>query len=236
MFPTFLPDLVYAAVARPAAYLQSQLLMVGNYGRALFQVGRLAADNRRWQDENAVLLVQLADTGRLERENQLLRDQLKINRRNESPLRLAKIFAINRGPLTSTLLIDQGETAGVRAGMAVVAGNILMGSVAEAYSHSALVWLVDDPRSQISVRAGPAVIGRTRGEANHKLALELVTNQETVSAGDLAVTSGLDRLPEGLLVGKVSAVGLTGGNLFQTIQLQPFFTQPLLPLVFVILK
>lgn len=236
LFP-WLPQAAYAAVQSPAGYLHSKLLAVGNYGRAWWRAGQLAEENRRWREENNRLLAEAADANRLQGENELLRGQLAVSRRLTRQLRLAKIFASQSGPLLSTLLIDQGERAGLAPGMAVVdGGNILIGNVAEVYLHSALVWRLDDPRSQVSVRLGkPDVIGRLRGGAGG-LTVELITNQESVAVGDLVTTSGLDRLPAGLAIGTVSQTDLRGGNLFWDIRVEPRYRRPVQPEIFVIIS
>ena len=52
--------------------------------------------------------------------------------------------------------------------------------------------------------------------------LKFVTRETPVKVGDVAITSGMDRVfPKGLVVGTVSEVNVQTGGLFQTVEVRP---------------
>jgi len=186
--------------------------------------------------ENRQLREQLQRIIQLEKENVFLRAELGIAQRYNYNLELARILQISLAGPFRTATINKGQQAGVRAGQPVIfQGNILVGIVKEVYPDSALVYLVNDPRLTLSAKLADSIVaGRTHGALNQGVALELVTNQEVVTTGSQVVTNGLDGLPVGLIIGEVSSATLAGGELFQAINIDPYYLRYLLEQVFVL--
>lgn len=221
LFHGYLQNLTYGLSRGPGTFFSRQFGQVPEYIRGLFRKSEVVNENERLKEENTDLLNRLTEFDATQRENISLRNQLNVQHRAEHPLMLAKIFSVDRSDLSSTILIDKGINDGVKKSMAVVSGgNILAGVVGEVFSDYSRVILLDDSRSLVSVRiGGSGVIGDAKGTAsNGKVTLNFVTNKDPVRVDDLIVTSGLDNLPESLLVGRVEKVDLKGGNLFKDVE------------------
>ena len=199
---------------------------------------RLIDENARIKEENNVLRGKLAQLENLKRENQFLRNELGVARRLDAELMIAQIFNIQRGVLSSTALINRGAENGVKKTMPLIAaGNILIGVVDRVFDNSATVLLIDDPRVKISGRVQDSrILVDALGKLQNKLALNLVAVGDEVKEGDTVVTSGLDGLPEALLVARVTKVETPSGALFKTVTAQPLFDPSLGSSLFVILK
>jgi rod shape-determining protein MreC len=115
----------------------------------------------------------------------------------------------------STVVIDKGESAGVRDNDPVVNGEGLVGKVAVAASDGAVVDLITDSSMGVSARIGTSgatgIVQPKVGDPNDLLLQYLPANAQAV-AGEDVVTSGTiappdDSLyPPGLLIGQVTSV------------------------------
>jgi rod shape-determining protein MreC len=138
----------------------------------------------------------------------------------------AQITTASPGNFEETVGLDRGSRAGIVAGNPVVGGDGLVGRVAEASGRRAIVLLLTDPRSGVSVRlegsgANAVVNGRAGSDL---LALEFLQPQDVaVKKGEMVFTSGLEpsRFPPGIPVGKVVSIRKTPGALTQRIQVRP---------------
>ncbi len=234
----FLQNLLYRAVSRPGIFLSEALGKVSKYGGSFFNRGAVVRENDELKKENNILLGHVAELESLERENDFLRNELKVAPRLGSQLLIVEIFSVQRNGLYSTALINKGKADGIEKSMAVItSGNILVGAISEVFDNSALVLLVDDPRSIISIRfQGSNILAEARGDLQNGLKINEVTYQEEIKEGDMIVTSGLDGLKESLLVGRVSKVKPGSGGLFREVVAKPLFDLSLGSDLFVILK
>jgi len=234
----FLQNLFYRMAAEPGIFFTRELGKLSKYGRGFLNTRAVIGENEKLREENHVLLGQAAELEGLERENEFLRNELEVAAKLQSQLQLAEIFSIQRNAVSSTALINKGEKDGVKKSMAVItSGNILTGVVSEVFDNSALILLLDDPRSVVSVRfQNSDVLAETRGDLQNKFKIDQVTHQEEVGEGDTIITSGLDGLKKSLLVGRVSKVGTGNEGLFQDIEGRPMFDLSLGVEVFVILQ
>lgn len=209
-----------------------------SYVSGFLNTREIIKENVRLREGNNSLLGYIAEIENLKRENELLRNELKIAPKLKSRLLMVDIFNIQKSALSSTALINKGEADGVKKSMAVTAGgNILIGVIDEVFENSARALLLDDPRLVISVRVqGTDVVAETRGELRNSFKIDLVTHKEEVEEGVILITSGLDGLKESLLVGRVSKVKSGSGGLFREITGEPLFDLSLGSGVFVILE
>ena len=156
----------------------------------------------------------------LERENDLLRSQLDVQKRTSPDLMTAKITAVHRTALVSVIRIDRGSIDGVQKGMTVISGgNILVGTVMEVTDHSAEVLLPDDPRSAISVRIHDTeILAESRGNLSSMVNLNLISQTETIPDKSIIYTSGLDHFPEALILGRITSVERGESQLFKKVE------------------
>lgn len=190
-----------------------------------FRVDNMILENQILNQENRRFFSASLKMAELEKENELLRKELGVARKRGWKIEIARIFQLNISGDFQTALIDKGSNQGIQKEMAVVfEGDILLGVVKEVFADSAVIFLVNDPRVSVSVRSRDSqVAARARGNSGRGMSLELVTNQEIVEIGELFLTSGLDGLPNLLIVGSVSNIKSGNGGLFQDISIEPLF-------------
>jgi rod shape-determining protein MreC len=232
----FLQKVFYKTAARPGIFLVKEVNKISRYVSGFLNRGALIREKEELKKENRVLLGRLAELEALKRENDFLRNELKVAPRLSGKLLMTEIFSIQKDGLYSTILINKGKNDGVDKAMAVVtSGNILAGTVGEVFDNSALVLLVDDPRSVISVRfLESGILAEAEGNLG-SLKINQVGYQEEVKEGDMIVTSGLDGLIKSLPVGRVVKVE-SGSGLFKEVIAKPLFDLSLGSELFVILK
>lgn len=234
----FLQNFVYKVAEKPGLFLTKKLPVFSRYTEGILKPMPFIKENSELKEENNILHSQLAELDKLRRENQFLRDELGVAKRLNHPLLLAQIFNIQKGALSSTVLINKGANEGVQKSLPVItSGNILIGLIDQVFDDTATVLLLDDPRLRISGRVQESgVIVETKGQLRNKINLNLISNSENVKQGNIILTSGLDGLPEALLVAKVTEIQTTNGAIFQTITASSFFDMTLGSNLFVILK
>lgn len=233
-----LQNVVYKIAKRPGIFLTDNLLDFSRYASGFLKTKAVIDENSKLKEENNILRGQSAKLDSTERENDFLRRELGVAKRLESPLLLARIFNIQKGAVSSTALINKGANEGIVENMPIIAaGNILVGIVEQVFDDSALVLLLDDPRVKISGRVQESrILVETRGELRNNLGLNLVANSDEVKEGETIVTSGLDGLPEALLVAEVAKVESPANALFKKVSAKPLFDPSLGSSLFVILK
>ena len=82
--------------------------------------------------------------------------------------------------------------------------------------------LLDDPRSAVTAVVQESRIPGALAGGPGGLRLEFVSIGAPVGEGDLVLTSALGgRLPDGLLIGRITAVDSDRQDLFQTVTVEP---------------
>lgn len=235
---SFLQNLFYKVAVKPGVFLTDKLAGLPRLSKGFLDNKAVVEENKKLEKENEILLGRIAELENLGRENEFLRKELKVAPKLGSRLLVADIFSIQRNALSSTALINKGKADGVRKSMAVIAsGNILAGVVDQVFDNSALLFLLDDPRSVISVRIQETnILAEARGKLDGNFGVDLITHEEEVKEGGIIVTSGLDGLKESLLVGRISQAGTGNGGLFKEVTGKPLFDLSLGSELFVILE
>jgi rod shape-determining protein MreC len=136
----------------------------------------------------------------------------------------ARVIAADPTSVFRTVTIDKGAADGVRADMAVLASDGVVGRVIdEPARHSAKVQLIIDRNAGVGAvlertQTGGVVLG---GDGDPPLRMEYVSNLAEVDEGDLVVTSGLDGIyPPGFVIGRVSRAE-RGSGLYREIRVRP---------------
>lgn len=237
-FNNFFQNFIYKEFSRPSAFLINKVFNLSRYSSGFLRAKNTIEESLKLKEENILLRGQLAELDSLKRENDFLRKQLVVAQRIDRQLLLVQIFNIQRGVLSSAALINKGANDGIKKSMPIIsAGNVLAGIVDQVFDNSASVILLDDSRAQISGRIQESrVLVGARGGLHDNITINLVANSDEVKEGDIIITSGLDGLPDSLLIAKVTKVETQGGALFKSVTASPFF-DPLLGLsLFVILQ
>ena len=164
-----------------------------------------------------------AENDRLRREMRALRGEAQRTRELEDLLELreraatdtvtARVIAKDISPSFRVvrLAIDQGDRAGVQAGMPVVSNEGLVGQIRRVSGRFADVLLTIDPESRVAVVVGDrGARGRIEGlgsRSRYRSRIQFDRADDEVSVGDEVYTSGLGKkFPASILIGYVSKV------------------------------
>lgn len=146
---------------------------------------------------------------RLQRENEELRQALKVVPDPRSSYVTARIAGESGGPFVRTALLGAGARDGVKKGQAVLGGHGLIGRIVDVGEGSARVLLITDLNSRVPVFVEPnrerAVLA---GDNSDTPRLEFLAAEARIAPGDRIVTSGEGGLfPPGLPIGTVAELG-----------------------------
>ncbi|MEE8557047.1 MAG: rod shape-determining protein MreC [Myxococcota bacterium] len=160
-----------------------------------------------------------------------------LHERNDLPMVPATVIAQDLSPWFRSVIINRGKSVGITTGMPVVADDGLVGIVAGTTRNASSVMLLIDPQSRVDVYVQRTrARGTVRGRSADTCGFEYVLRDEDVQAGDLLLTSGLDRLyPKGFPVGRLSNLHRKPYGLFLSADLEPSVDFRRLEEVFVIL-
>lgn len=185
----------------------------------------LRTENRQLQEENNRLVTENIRLKEFEAENATLRDLLKFTRNNPSYTTLAAdVIGRDPSPYLSTVIINVGESRGLKPGMPVITGgSALVGRVLQVNPRTAKVQLLQDVSSAVNVMIQSSrATGLVRGQPDGALVMEFIPQEEKVQPGDIVLTSGLGGdLPRALVIGQVSSIMRRDIDLFQSAVLRP---------------
>ena len=181
------------------------------------------------QAEINELIVENAKHKRLEEENQILRDNLGFLSKNDYKYIVSNV--ISRGDIadiagrTETITIDKGARDGVYDGLSVVSSQgIVVGKVYETKSLTAKVYLSNSSRCKLAATAlnDNKTSGVTEGDLGLTIKMGIIPQAKEINAGDIIVTSGLEKdIPRGLVIGKVKEVNKENNELWQEAIIEP---------------
>ncbi|HXX75515.1 MAG TPA: rod shape-determining protein MreC [Nitrospiraceae bacterium] len=152
-----------------------------------------------------------------------LKSLLKFKEQAPSAIVAAQVIGRDATNLYRSVIINKGESDGIRSDMGVVTPAGVVGRVVKTTGATAVVLLVTDPNNAIA-----GLIQRTRDEGivegtQQGLArLKYIPLLSTVRNGDRVVTSGLvGGFPRGLPLGTITGIDRAEGALFQSAELMP---------------
>ena len=135
----------------------------------------------------------------------------------------ARVIGADATEVSSTLILSEGSTDGLRRDMAVISTEGVVGKLIAVAPNASRVLLINDHNSGLDAfdqrsRARGIVAGVLDGN----LTMKYVDRTEDVKPGDAVVTSGMDGIfPRGLLVGQITQVSQEGPGLFLNIDIRP---------------
>jgi rod shape-determining protein MreC len=140
----------------------------------------------------------------------------------------AQVIGSSGSEQSRAVYIDKGAREGIKPDMAVITKDGIVGKVLQVFGANALeastsqILLINDQTSGVGVILDKTRLqGILRGTPSGEVVLEKVMSDETVSPGDLVLTSGGDGIfPKGLPVGAVTKVS-PGSDLFLSIRVRP---------------
>ncbi|OJI06479.1 hypothetical protein BK004_03340 [bacterium CG10_46_32] len=140
----------------------------------------------------------------------------------------AKVIAINSIGGTRMLLINRGSNTGVTKGSsAATPHGVFVGKVVQVFDRFSLLLPATAQTSATAAQVGrdPRIQAVVRGERGMGLTMQLISQDAAVQEADIIVTSLLeDNTPVGLLIGTVTSVSYSEGELFKEATLAPFIS------------
>jgi len=175
----------------------------------------LVSENESLRDEIAKLESELADADATKNENARLREYLGVKKTYPDFELLDALIVGREGDNTTTFLtLDRGSGDGVEVGMPIIVKRGVVGSVCEVgrdwcrvrviTESSASVGAYIDRSGEIGIVSGDITLG-----LSNSCSLKYLNENADVEVGDFIYTSGQGSVyPRGLLIGRVSEVGI----------------------------
>jgi len=148
-----------------------------------------------------------------------------------------EVVGTDPNPYLRYVTINVGTLQGVKVGMPVVSnGPGLVGRIAQVGPRTAKVQLLTDPESAVAALLQTSrVTGLVVGKPDSTLRMEYIPQEESISVGDIVLTSGLGGvMPKGLVIGQVAEVQQMDYALFQAAIVRPAIDFSRMELVLVI--
>lgn len=191
--------------------LDSTIVRIYDY---IYRYETLEAENEKLRQELAESEAAASMAESYRRENQRLRDMLKLEQENEDfTVAAAHIIARDTSVWNSRITVDKGENAGLAAGMcAITSTGQVVGLVTEVGANWATVSTVYDISVSISgevpATGHSGVVQAVREETGaSSLQLRYLPTAAQLKNGERVVTSGSASYPRGLLLGTVCGTG-----------------------------
>jgi hypothetical protein len=139
-------------------------------------------------------------------ETEILAALVDFSRSNpESTYKAASVIGRDPSPFLHYIIINRGSNDDIRRGMPVVTNQGLVGRVDSVIADAARVELITDPASSINVYLQNAETDAVLfGSVTGDVSLDMISQDVSVEAGDLILTSGLSGgYPSDLPIGQV---------------------------------
>ncbi len=172
------------------------------------------------------------------RENEELRELLKIQERSELRTRAAQVIANGPSNFEWTITLDVGEEQGVKRDMPVINGDGLVGRVIQTTADTSRVLLAVDPSFQAAAaHAQTGEQGTLQGDGGEPMLYRPLDPEVEVEVGDEIVTSLYSNgvFPPGIPIGTVDATDDAAGLLSRSIRVRPWVDFTRLQQVLVVL-
>jgi rod shape-determining protein MreC len=209
----------------------------GTFQHYIFLVN-LEKENRMLKEKIARLQEENHRTNEIRLANERLRQLLQFRERNFPSMIGSEVIGRDPSFWFKSVMIDKGESDGVKKGMAVISPAGVIGQVLKIAPHYATVLLITDYNSEVD-----CIVERSRakaiieGKGENRCQLKYLLRAEEVAVGDVVVTSGLGgNFPKGLVVGEVKKVDKKGYGVFQYAELVPSVDMTRLEEVFVVVE
>jgi rod shape-determining protein MreC len=205
-------------------WISTRYLALADFLTVPRDVASLRERNTELESEVAQLQTQVIDLQQKVTETNILSALVDFARANpEYSYKAAAVIGRDPSPFLRFVIINIGTNQGVLPGMPVVTDKGLVGRVDAVISEAARVQLLTDATSAVNVRLQASnteamLVGSVTGD----LSLDMISQDASVTVGDVVLTSGLGgSYPASLLVGQVVSVRKLDYELFQQAAIQP---------------
>ncbi len=197
----------FSDVVAPVLELLSEPVRLARTGAEhVVDLADLIEENERLTQENARLLQWRIFAKKLETENQSLKGLLRFDPGPKARFISARAIADVGGAFARAILLNVGESKGVRVGLPVMTGEGLVGRVVHVGARTSRVLLLTDINARTPVVIGdPPVRAILAGDNRDNPTLKFIDGDVVLEAGALIVTSGHGGVfPPGLPVGVIA--------------------------------
>ena len=208
---------------------------VSNFLDMISEMENLKRENEELQLQVEELLAENVVLREFKKENEVLREALKIGLEKDFELTLGQV--IGKDIAQDSLLIDKGSRHGIQEGFLVITQQrVLVGKIGQVYKNFSKVFLISHPKTLFSGKIiGTEIFGQVQGKGNLKVLFTLVPKEKEIKEEEIVISSALGGiLPQGLLVGKVKKVRKSDLKPFQSAEIEPFFRIDSLERIFII--
>ncbi|HET9579086.1 MAG TPA: rod shape-determining protein MreC [Usitatibacter sp.] len=205
--------------------------LAGAPAAAVRRMGDYFASQDRLLRENQELKAKVLEQSAAAQEAKLLRSE-EEHLLSMSPGRsryaeggiIAEVLYTARNPFVRKIVVDKGLTQGVKAGMAVIDGEGVVGQITAVGTFTSEVTLVTEKDQSVPVmlvRNGLRAVAVGSGK-DGSIDVPFMPVSADVQNGDMFVTSGIDgTYPPGLVVAKVTSVEKNAAYVFAKIVATP---------------
>lgn len=192
--------------------------------------------------ENRQLTLQLVKLQTLEADNKALRDQFQTESISSQTLLPATVvgrpYVVPNISFPENFVINVGQKNGIKIGMAVIADNMIVGTISQTSDYYSQVSLVSSKTSSFAGKDSNA-IGVVKGQGNGDILFENVLLSQELKVGDMIVTSGNQDIsgigyPPNILIGKITGVEKNPSDLYQRARVKTLLSLDTLSNVFVL--
>jgi len=195
-----------------------------NSWNSLMKIHYLKKENEFLISRNQELIQKIIFLERMEKENQILREALRLNYDNDFSFILAQ--PISKDINEDFILINKGAKDGILKDMPVInEKKILIGKISKVFDNYSKVMLISNKNISFDAEiVEKDVSGLIRGKGSFKIFFDLLPKEKEISEGDIVISSNLGGVfPPGLLVGKVKKIFKKDTEVFQQAEITPFF-------------
>lgn len=206
---------VFSPFQKVAYGLTFEISEIKNF---LSSIGQLKKENEKLIKENREFLAEKSKLEEVGRENEILRQELKLLPREKFNLEGASVISQDFYGQGDWIEINKGSSNGIEKEMPVIVDSgILIGKIGDVFSTTSKVILLSSPGSAVNaIDAKTESKGVVRGEYGLGVILDMVLQSESLNQGDDVITSGIGKgFPRGLLIGKIQEIGSSGDKLFK---------------------
>jgi rod shape-determining protein MreC len=155
--------------------------------------------------------------------NQRLQNLLNFQENTKEPLLPARVVEWDSSGLFKSIIIDKGESDGLKINMPVVNSEGVVGRVVSVSPNYAQVLLITDQNSAIDgLVQRSRGRGMLKGRGSSECCFDYVIKTCDIKTGDIIITSGLGRMfPKGLYLGIVGKINDFPNKLFKDVRVAP---------------
>ncbi len=184
------------------------MLIKREIGGILFYHHNLV-ENERLNKDMDLLRQKLNKFDEVSLENTRLNELLSFKQKSSYKTIAAKVIGHSADNWSSVIIIDKGESNGLKRGFVVINYLGLVGRISETAKYTSKIILINDPNFGVSAIAQRSrQEGLVTGTLGNRLIMKYLPLDSDIKVSDMIVTSGLtESYPKGLFIGVVIDLG-----------------------------